>query len=342
MPAQPSIALVLLNYNGKEYLERNLPFIKKTLYKNKIIYVIDNNSGDDSVSYLCSHHPDVVLIKNSKNLGYASGYNFGLSRIEAEYFILLNTDVEVTENFIEPVIHLMETDKNIGVCQPKILSLSQKTYFEYAGGAGGWMDIMGYTFARGRIFDEYEQDIGQFNDNREIFWASGACMIIRASLFKKLGGFYEYFFMYYEEVDLCWRVHAAGYTVASCGQAVIFHKETDRLLYQSPERLYYLFRNNLIMLHRNLPISSAFWTVPARLMLNIVALFYFIVKGHLKISLRAAVAQIDYLKWALLNKDLPTANNKKSLFQITSVYKGSILYQFYILGKKKFNDIVKF
>lgn len=341
MLAQPSIALVLLNHNGKEYLERNLPFIKNTVYKNKTIYVIDNNSGDDSVNYLQANHPDVVLIRNPQNLGYAAGYNAGLSKIEAEYFILLNTDVEVTENFIAPVIDLLESDKNIGVCQPKILSLSQKTYFEYAGGAGGWIDILGYTFARGRIFDEYEQDLGQFNDNRQIFWASGACMIIRASIFKKLHGFYEHFFMYYEEVDFCWRVHAAGHTVVFCGQAIIYHKETDSLLHQSPERLYYLFRNNLIMLHRNLPISAAFWILPTRLLLNAISLFYFIAKGHVRISVKAIIAQYDYFKWLLMNKELPTDHKKKSLSKISSVYKGSIIFQYYIVGKKKFSDIVK-
>ena len=341
MHSQPRIALVLLNYNGKEYLQQNLPFIKSTIYINKTIYVIDNNSIDDSISYLESQHSDIIIIRNPKNLGYAAGYNLGLSQIEAEYYILLNTDVEVTENFISPAIHLMESDKNIGICQPKVLSISRKHYFEYAGGAGGWIDSLGYTFTRGRIFDSYEEDIGQFNDNCPIFWATGACMIIRSSLFKKLEGFYEYYFMYCEEVDFCWRAHAEGYTVAFCGQSIVYHKETERLLHQSPTRLYYLFRNNLIMLHRNLPTFAAIWTIPARLILNMISVVYFIRKGHLRICLRTVLAHFDYLKWVIVSRDPSTKNKRKPLSKMTSVYKGSIVYQYYLLRKKKFGDIVK-
>lgn len=341
MSVQPRTAIVLLNFNGKEYLQQNLPFIKNTDYENKKIYVIDNHSSDDSVMYLHSEHPDIIIIRNEKNLGYAAGYNMGLSQIDAEYFILLNTDVEVTENFIRPVITLMETDKNIGICQPKILSLSKRNYFEYAGGAGGWIDIAGYTFARGRIFDSYEEDIGQFNDNSQIFWASGACMFIRASLFRILRGFYEDFYMYYEEVDLCWRAYAAGYTVISCGDAEVYHKETDQLLHQSPQRLYYLFRNNLIMLHRNLPLSSSLFILPARLLLNLVSILYFISNGYMKIASKSAKAQIDYLGWAWSKKNMDIVN-KKSLTNSKSVFKGLVIFQYYILGKKKFSDIVKF
>ena len=242
MQTEPGIALVLLNYNGKQYLQANLPFIKNLNYRNKKIYVVDNNSEDDSVNFIQSNYPDITLIRNNANLGYAAGYNRGLFSIERDYFVLLNTDVEVTEDFIDPIIQLMEADKSIAVCQPKILSLSQKSRFEYAGAAGGWIDMFGFTFARGRVFDEYEADGGQFDDSCKIFWASGACMVIRSRVFKQLRGFYEHFFMYFEEVDFCWRLQCAGYKIVFCPQSVVYHRDTDKLLLQSSQRLYYLFR----------------------------------------------------------------------------------------------------
>lgn len=302
MQSEPSIALVLLNYNGKTYLQQNLPFLKKTLYTNKKIYVIDNASDDDSVTYLANTHPDVTLITNHSNLGYAGGYNAGLAKIEAEYYVLLNSDVEVTENFIAPIIFLMEGDRNIGICQPRILSLSNRTYFEYAGAAGGWMDIFGYTFARGRVFDHCEKDEGQYSNNEQIFWSSGACMIIRSSLFKQLKGFYDYFFMYCEEVDFCWRAITEGHSIICCGNSVIYHRETSRLLHQSSKRLYYLFRNSLVMLHLNLPTSVLLWVIPSRLILNAIAILYFTIKGHLGIAFATTRAQFAYLKWILLQK----------------------------------------
>lgn len=340
MKDEPYIAIVLLNHNGKNYLEQNLPFLKKVTYKNKKIYVIDNNSQDDSKEYLQIHHPDIEIIHNDRNLGYAAGYNVGLARIPGEYFCLLNTDVKVTEGFLEPIIFMMEDDNNIGVAQPKILSLSKNRQFEYAGGAGGWIDTFGYTFARGRIFDTLEQDRGQYDDRCSIFWASGACFIIRSALFKKLDGFYEYYFMYCEEVDLCWRTIAEGYKVAYCSQAVIYHRDTDNLLHKSPERLFYLFRNSLIMLHRNLPSASAIWVIPARLILNITSILFFFVKGHFRISFAATKAHIFYLKWVLFHPTTATATKKISMNKIKPMYHGSIVYNYYIRGKKKFRDIV--
>ena len=341
MPPEPSIALVLLNYNGKAYLQRNLPFLKNVHYSNKKIYVIDNHSNDESVPFLKSTHPDITLIKNSANLGYAGGYNSGLVHIDADYYVLLNTDVEVTENFVHPLIRLMESDINIGICQPKILSLADRSFFEYAGAAGGWIDIFGYTFARGRVFDHCEKDDGQYPGSTRIFWTSGACMVIRSSLFRKMNGFYEPFFMYCEEVDLCWRAIVEGKTIVSCGESAVYHRETSLLLHQSPKRLYYLFRNNLIMLHRNLPSTAALWVIPIRLFLNAAAIFYFLLKGHFRIAFFTITAQFAYLKWSLSKKTSSSSITKKSLHQISTVYKGSIIYDYYLLGKKKFSDIVK-
>jgi hypothetical protein len=335
----PHVAIVLLNYNGKKYLEQNLPFVEQCTWPNKTIYIIDNGSTDDSLSFVQSHHPGVRIINNESNLGYAAGYNAGLAHITADYFVLLNTDVEVTQTFLEPVIGLMQSDASIGICQPKILSYNNRSYFEYAGGAGGWIDILGFTFTRGRVFDHYEQDKGQYNDNSAIFWASGACLIIKADLFKTLHGFYDYYFMYSEEVDLCWRAQAMGYKVYYCSGSVVYHKETTLLTHQPAERLYYIFRNNLVMLHRNLPLSAAWWIIPARVVLNGLAFFQLLFTGYFAHAWVSITATFHYLKWAITaKKDLNI--QKKALHQCDGVYKGSIVYQYYLLRKKQFSEIV--
>lgn len=335
----PQVAIVLLNFNGKKYLEQNLAFVEKCSYSNKKIYIVDNGSQDNSLAFVQSHYPAFCIIKNEKNLGYAGGYNAGISSIKADYYVLLNTDVEVTPHFLQPVIELMESDAAIGICQPKILSYTNRNYFEYAGGAGGFIDTFGFTFAKGRVFDHYEQDNGQYNDNSPVFWASGACLIIKAALFTALHGFYDYYFMYSEEVDLCWRAQSLGYKVYACGHSIVYHKETTRLTDQPAERLYYLFRNNLVMLHRNLPVISALQILPARFLLNGAAFFQLMLTGHLKHALSIIKATWDYFKWALFSKKGP-AIQKKALYACKGVYKGSTVYQYYILRKKRFTDIV--
>ena len=341
MQPEPSIALVLLNYNGKNYLQQNLPFLKKVSYKNKRIYVIDNASTDDSLQYLNQNYPEITIIRNSSNFGYAEGYNYGLAEIEAEYYVLLNTDVEVTENFLEPMLSVMQADKNVGICQPKILSIANRNLFEYAGAAGGWIDMFGYTFARGRVFDVCETDQLQYQDNSAIFWSSGACMMIQSSLFKNLNGFYGYFFMYYEEVDLCWRTILDNFKIVYCADSVVYHRETSLLVHQSPKRLHYLFRNNLIMLHRNLPPAEAFWIIPVRILLNVVSVLYFIVKGHFRLALSTTTAQFGYFKWWLFKSRNHRPGQKRSLRKMSPVYKGCIIYDYFVLHKKKFSDIVK-
>lgn len=336
----PQVAIVLLNYNGKNYLEQNLGFVEQSSYPNKQIIVIDNGSTDNSLAFVQSRHPQVRIIRNEKNLGYAEGYNAGLAQVRADYYVLLNTDVAVTPHFLEPVINLMESDAGIGICQPKILSYTNRDQFEYAGGAGGFIDILGFTFARGRVFDRFEQDHGQYNDNSPIFWASGACLVIKASLYTTLKGFYDYYFMYSEEVDLCWRAQAAGYQVYACGQSIIYHKETTRLTDQPAIRLYYLFRNNLVMLHRNLPGRWAWLIIPARFALNGVAFFQLLFTAHIAHAGSVIKATFHYLSWALFSKNSPSVQ-KKALHRCHGVYKGSIVYQHYILRKKRFTDIVR-
>lgn len=336
----PQVAIVLLNYNGKKYLEQNLDFVEQCSYPNKKIFIIDNGSTDDSIAFIQSRYPNIQIIRNEKNRGYASGYNTGLACIIADFYVLLNTDVEVTRQFLEPIINLMESDATIGICQPKILSYSNRDYFEYAGGAGGWIDILGFTFARGRVFDHYERDLGQYNNNTPIFWASGACQVIRSSLFTELQGFYDYYFMYTEEVDLCWRAQAAGYKVYACGHSIVYHKETTRLTDQPAKRLYYLFRNNLVMLHRNLPAGASWFILPARFVLNGVAFFQLLFTGKMAHAGSIIKATFHYLSWVLFSKKEPH-HLKKALHRCDGIYKGSIVYKYYISQKKYFTDIVR-
>ena len=248
----PTVAIVILNWNGKAYLEKFLPIVLKSSYENKTVIVADNASTDDSVLFLRNHYPGVRLIENAANEGFASGYNKALQQVNSEYCILLNSDVEVTEQWIEPVIAIMEANKKIAACQPKILSFKQKKYFEYAGAAGGWIDSMGYPFSRGRVFDCCETDNGQYNNASPCFWATGTAMFVRTEVFKQLAGFDESFFAHQEEIDLCWRMQLAGYAVFVQPASVVYHIGGGTLPSGNSRKVYLNYRNNLVMLYKNL------------------------------------------------------------------------------------------
>ena len=264
----PTVAIVILNWNGKAYLEKFLPIVLKSSYENKTVIVADNASTDDSVLFLRNHYPGVRLIENAANEGFASGYNKALQQVNSEYCILLNSDVEVTEQWIEPVIAIMEANKKIAACQPKILSFKQKKYFEYAGAAGGWIDSMGYPFSRGRVFDCCETDNGQYNNASPCFWATGTAMFVRTEVFKQLAGFDESFFAHQEEIDLCWRMQLAGYAVFVQPASVVYHIGGGTLPSGNSRKVYLNYRNNLVMLYKNLPVSEKIWKIPVRLVLD--------------------------------------------------------------------------
>lgn len=216
---QPVVSIVILNWNGQHYLEQFLPSVLASTYVNKEVVVIDNASSDGSVLFLQEHYPSVRVIQLSQNFGFAKGYNEGLKQVTTPYYVLLNSDVSVMPGWIEPVIALMESDHAIAACQPKLLQYHQPSLFDYAGGAGGWLDYLGYPFARGRIFDICEEDEGQYDESAPVFWASGAAMFVRAPVYHELGGLDEYFFAHQEEIDFCWRVQLAGYSVYKIGRA---------------------------------------------------------------------------------------------------------------------------
>ena len=221
MSQSPAVAVVILNWNGQKYLEQFLPSVLAGTYSNYQVVVADNGSVDHSVDFLTNNYPGIRLIRFPENYGFARGYNEALKQVEADYYMLLNSDVEVQPGWLQPMVDLLENDKHIAACQSKLLSYHNKKLFEYAGGAGGWLDKYGYPFAKGRVFDVAEEDHGQYDEAAPIFWASGAALFIRASVFHEMNGFDSYFFAHQEEIDLCWRIQLAGYTIYSCPASVV-------------------------------------------------------------------------------------------------------------------------
>ncbi|MDG2059369.1 MAG: glycosyltransferase family 2 protein [Flavobacteriales bacterium] len=270
-------AVVVLNWNGKAWLEKFLPNLVNHS-QVATVFVADNASTDDSVDYVKINFPTVKIIVNASNGGYAKGYNDVLKQIDAEYFVLINSDIEVTAGWLSPIISLMDSDKQIASCQPKILNYNSKTKFEYAGASGGFIDNLGYPFCRGRIFDDLEQDKGQYNDAVEVFWATGACLFVRSTHFWELGGLDEDFFAHQEEIDLCWRLKNKGYKIMVQPKSVVYHVGGGTLNAGSPFKTHLNFRNNLFMLFKNLPITSLFTTIPMRLVLDGVAALTFLNK----------------------------------------------------------------
>lgn len=283
------IAVVILNWNGKSWLEQFLPTV--ILHsKQAEIYVVDNASTDDSVSYLQKEFPNVHIVLNDGNYGFAKGYNRGLKHIDAELYCLLNSDVEVTENWLEPILQLYYNHPEIAAIQPKILSYANKDKFEFAGAAGGFIDNLGYPYCRGRIFDETEIDYGQYDDEYEIFWASGCAFFIRSQDFWEQNGFDERFFAHQEEIDLCWRLNNSGRKIYYTSKSKVYHVGGGTLNKQSPQKTYLNFRNNLTMLTKNLPFPKVVWLIFVRLCLDGIAGIYFGIKNgfsHLWAVVRA-------------------------------------------------------
>jgi GT2 family glycosyltransferase len=275
-----NLAIVILNWNGKSWLEKFLPSVISHS-KNAEIYVIDNFSTDDSISFIKAQFPTVKIVQNNKNYGFAGGYNEGLQSIDAEFYCLLNSDVEVTENWIEPVLNLFKKDPQIAAIQPKILSFTHKNYFEFAGAGGGLIDNLGYPYCRGRVFDDVEEDKGQYNDETEIFWASGCCLFIRSKYFWEQNGFDDRFFAHQEEIDLCWRLKNSGKKIFYTGKSRVYHVGGGTLNKQSSQKTFLNIRNNLSMMLKNLPFPNLVWVLFLRMILDGAAAFYFAYKNGL-------------------------------------------------------------
>ena len=337
--ANPTVVVVILNYNGRNFLQQFLPSVLASSYVNKEIIVADNCSTDDSPDVL-KQFSNIKILMLDKNYGFAEGYNQALQKISADYYALLNSDVEVTPQWIEPIIQLMESDKKIAACQPKILSYKEKEFFEYAGAAGGWLDTLGYPFSRGRIFDEHEKDLGQYNDNAEIFWATGAAMFLRASVFHEVNGFDNFFFAHMEEIDLCWRLQLAGYKIMCCPASVVYHVGGGTLPKGNERKVYLNFRNNIIMLSKNLCMREKIWKLPLRFFLDMVFAFKNLFSGYHASFIAIFEAYISVIKWSFTSKN-KSRLKKVSMKKLTGVYNGSIVWDYFIKRKKRFSEIVK-
>ena len=308
-------------------------------YTNLRVIVADNASTDDSVVFLQQHFPSIEVLSHPVNEGFAGGYNWALQGLQADYYILLNSDVSVTPGWIEPVMNLMERDKSISACQPKILSFSQPDLFEYAGASGGWIDILGYPFSRGRIFDVCEKDTGQYNDVQPIFWASGAAMFVRADTYHELGGLDASFFAHQEEIDLCWRMQLAGYRIMACPQSLVYHLGAGTLP-RGGKKVYLNFRNNLIMLCKNLPWYEKIWKLPVRFALDAISAWKGLLTGDTDFFIAIYQAHIGVIKWSL-KRPYQSQNQRKPLRQLQGVYAGSVVWQYFINEHTAFQEIIK-
>ncbi|MDB4126853.1 glycosyltransferase family 2 protein [Flavobacteriales bacterium] len=330
-------AVVVLNWNGKAWLEKFLANLVKHS-QEATVFVADNDSTDDSVDFVKSNFPSVKIIINASNGGYAKGYNDALKQIDAEYFVLINSDIEVTDGWLSPITDLMDSDKKIAACQPKVLDYNNRSKFEYAGASGGFIDNLGYPFCRGRIFDDIEQDKGQYNNAIEVFWATGACLFVRASHYDEVGGLDEDFFAHQEEIDLCWRLKNKGYKIMVQPKSVIYHVGGGTLNAGSPFKSHLNFRNNLFMLFKNLPTYSLFITIPTRLVLDGVAALTFLNKENsMKHVFAIAKAHfIFYFEIPRLIAKRQKINQKNNLIGKVD---WSILLQNKIKGIKRFSEL---
>ena len=338
----PVVKVVILNWNGRAHLERFLPSVVENTPEGVDIILADNGSTDDSLGWLASNYPMVRIIRLDRNYGYAGGYNRALadeSLSDADYFILLNSDVRTPADWCEPLVGLLESGRDIAAAMPKILSYNDNGRFEYAGACGGFIDGLGYPFCRGRILSCVEKDEGQYDDRRDVFWASGACFAVRASVWRESGGFDEDFFAHMEEIDLCWRLQAAGFRVAVEPASRVYHLGAGTLAANNPRKTYLNFRNNLAMLYKNLSRRSLFWVLSARLLLDgLAALGYlFTFRGEFfKAVLRA---HIDFWKWRPRLKEKRKIILQSRIAKPRNIYRGSIVLR-YIFGRRKFGRLL--
>jgi GT2 family glycosyltransferase len=334
------IAVVILNYNGIKHLQTFLPSILVNSGSAKVV-VADNGSTDGSVEWIKTLSDKVELLLLEKNYGFCGGYNRALRQIEAKYYVLLNSDVEATPNWLEPMLELMESDPQIAACQPKVKSYLLKTHFEYAGAAGGFLDRFGYPFCRGRLFDTLEADQGQFDDTVEIFWATGACMMIRAEVYHRFSGLDEAFFAHMEEIDLCWRIRNEGLKIFYCGQSTVFHLGGGTLNATNPRKVFYNFRNGLMLLSKNLRRRKWLYVTLLRLVLDGIAAIRFLFLGKVDFFWAVFSAHIDFYRHLgyLLEyrkKSLASGRRKK---HYEGYYPRSIAFDYFVLRNKTFHSI---
>lgn len=347
---KPLVAVVILGWNGRRFLEQFLPSVLASSYQPFDLYLADNASTDDSIAFVEKNYPSIKIIPIRKNEGFAKGYNIALQQIHADYAILLNQDVEVSNDWMEPLVELMESDPYIAACQPKIRSLSDRNCFEHAGAAGGYIDLFGYPFCRGRVFNYTEQDNGQYENAQEIFWATGAAMCVRLELFKRFRGFDADFFAHMEEIDLCWRLKRAGYKIYYEPQSVVYHVGGGSLNKDNPRKIYLNFRNNLFMNFKNYESHELIWNLPFRFfILDGIAFLKAVLQRKWNEAAAIFRADIHFLIFIpkLSKKRLDTYllyrkhRIESSRVKKKGYYPKSIVWKYFIKKKKTFSELQK-
>lgn len=327
-------AIVILNWNGKKLLEQFLPSVVN-FSKEAIVYIADNASSDDSVAFVKENYPSIKIVQNQVNGGYAKGYNDALQQIDADIYCLLNSDIEVTENWLTPILEVFKNEANTAIIQPKLLDFKDKTKFEYAGAGGGFVDNYGYPYCRGRLFNDLETDNGQFNNTTDIFWASGACLFIRSEIYHQLNGLDEDYFAHQEEIDLCWRAKNQGFDIKYVGTSTVYHVGGATLQETNPHKTYLNFRNSLFNLVKNTPSNLTFRVIFTRLVLDGIAGIKFLFE--LKPKHTFAIIKAHFSFYRNLSKNL---KKRKGLTLKSSYYQHkNIIWQYYVLGRKKFDEL---
>lgn len=327
-----SVAIVILNFNGRNFLEKFLPKVISTSPEGEI-YIADNCSTDDSILFLQSHFPQIKLISSDKNRGYAGGYNHALKQIKADYYVLMNSDIEPKANWLSPLIQYFKENPTTAAAQPFILSFAQPDYFEYAGAAGGFIDKIGYPFCRGRIFDTLEKNTGQYTSSK-VHWASGACLMVDANKYWEVEGLDEYFFAHQEEIDLCWRLRRAGYECAAVAESEVLHVGGGTLQQDNPFKTYLNFRNNLILLHKN--VEEKHQTIGLRLLLDGIAGIKFAANLQFSHTWAIIKAHFGFYHYLLFYSNKQIFKGKKHPVE---VYPKWIILQYFLKGNKKFLDL---
>ena len=324
-------AIVILNWNGEKMLRQYLPtLVRNTTLKDSFIVIADNGSTDGSLSYVEAAFPEIRLIRFDRNYGFTGGYNRALREVDADYYVLLNSDIEVPDGWLDPLVSFMESNPQVGVCQPKVLSLADRGSFEYAGAAGGYIDRYGYPFCRGRILSFIERDEGQYDTPKECFWATGACMVVRSSLYHHLGGLDDSFFAHMEEIDFCWRAKLMGYQIWCVPQSKVYHLGGGTLPNNSPHKLYLNYRNNLLMLYKNLPESIRAGRIFARLCLDGASAAVYLLTFRWAFFKAVVRAHSDYRKMKRGIEPSPVEEERNNV----GYYPHSIILQFFLSGRK--------
>ncbi len=337
MTSTPKVAIVILNWNGLKYLREFLPSVMASTWPNLDIIVGDNGSTDGSVDFLNESFPGVKIIQNDKNYGFTGGYNRVLEKVEADYFILLNSDVEVPAGWIEPVIELMESDPLIAAAAPKIRAFAQKDHFEHAGAAGGFIDKYGYPFCRGRMFYEIEEDKGQYQQSGEVFWATGAAMFVKKQYWVAAKGFDDRFFAHMEEIDLCWRLKNMGYKVMYCAQSEVYHVGGGTLNTENPFKTFLNFRNNLLLLRNNLSFWRGLFIISIRFWMDLLAIVRFLNEGKRKDAWAVSRAHQNFVMQIF--KGGGPRTKRSNLPDLKGMYKRSIVWDFFMKKKHSFSAL---